>query len=108
MADIGPFLKGTVNAIGFEFHAHLTAMHPVIAQLLSTHILFDIGYLPRPFCFRPIAADGIALFVQTVSRRKYGYTDVLAISRNTPGLPELAGRLSRLAERPMEYWLVYE
>jgi FkbM family methyltransferase len=106
MGEIAGFLNDSVNAIGFEFHAHLNAMHPVVSRLLSTHVLFDIGYLPRPFCFRPILADGIAPFIQTVARRKYGYTDVLAISRKTPGLDELAQRLGRLVERPMEYWLV--
>ncbi|HEY1687063.1 MAG TPA: FkbM family methyltransferase [Tepidisphaeraceae bacterium] len=108
MADVAGFLKSSVNAIGFEFHAHLTGMHPVINQLLSTHVLFDIGYLPKPFCFRPITPETIAPFVQSISRRKYGYTDILAISRNTPKLGELSARLGQLTERPVEYWLVYE
>jgi FkbM family methyltransferase len=105
--DISEFLAGTVNAVGLEFHAHQREMYPVLEGLLQTHLLFDIGYLPKPFCFRPVTRQAMGAFIQETARRPYGYTDVLAVSRKTPDVEALAARLGGLKPSAVGYSLVY-
>jgi FkbM family methyltransferase len=109
LADISAFLQTSGRSpVAFEFHAAQREMHPMLMALLRTHILFDIGYLPHPFCFRHVTAEGIGRFISECGGRPYGYTDVLAISRTTPDLEVLVKRLAELAEQPAAYSLVYD
>ena len=79
-----------------------------MAHLLQTHYLFDVGYLPRPFCFMPLDARVLSQFSSIVSNYPYRYTDVLALSRNIPGVEQLVERLAALAPSRIEYSLVME
>ena len=108
LADIDSFLIDTPSAVCFEVHAHQKELVPTMAHLLQTHYLFDVGYLPRPFCFMPLDARILSQFSAIVSNYPYRYTDVLAISRNIPGVERLVERLTSLAPSRIEYSLVME
>jgi FkbM family methyltransferase len=105
LADVREHLNATASAVGFEFHVDQRDMWPLLTDLLSTHALFDIGYLPNPFCFTEIV--NIEPFLHACAARPYRYTDVLAISRRTPALDVLLQRLRGLDCRPVQYSLVY-
>jgi FkbM family methyltransferase len=107
IADIRDHLNSTSSAFGFEFHVHQRDMWPLIPDLLRTHVLFDIGYLPNPFCFSEISADGVEAFLFECANRPYQYTDILAISRATPALNDLLKHLRSFTPRPVVYSLVY-
>jgi hypothetical protein len=81
-----------------------------MASLSRTHYLFDVGYVPKPFIFQLIGEEAGSLedFRATVAGRPYGYTDVLALSRTTPGVAALVRRLSALGARPVGYSLVFD
>lgn len=109
LADIKDFLTETPSAVCFEFHAHQSnELMGAMTSLMNTHFLFDIGYLPRPFCFNPISELTCSLFPSAVARYPYGYTDVLALSRQIPGAGDLARRLGCLNPGPIEYSLVLD
>jgi hypothetical protein len=109
LADINSFLVETPSAVCFEYHANLS--HELVSAMTAlshTHILFDVGYLPRPFCFNPISGTNFTAFSQAVARYPYAYTDVLALSRRIPAVHELAQRLAGLTAGRVEYSLVLE
>jgi FkbM family methyltransferase len=108
LADIHEFLTQTPSAVCFEFHAHHNDMLSTMTRLLETHYLFDVGYLPRPFCFIPLNGHILSQFDNVVVNYPYKYTDVLALSRNIPGVAHLADRLASLTTSEIEYSLVME
>ncbi len=101
--DIRRFLDSTISACAFEYHVHEQERRPLLQDLLNTHLLFDIGYLPNPFCFYEIKSDGFEQFHNRISARKYAYTDVLAISRKMPNLGTLLSFIQNLEKRTEQY-----
>jgi FkbM family methyltransferase len=106
LADINSFLLETPSVVCFECHGHETALFPVMSKLLETHYLFDVGYLPRPFCFTPVTPDTLQDLQAKIRQYKYGYTDILAISRRMPGVAELVNKLAELKSEPAAYSLI--
>jgi FkbM family methyltransferase len=47
---------------------------------LNTHFLFDIGYAPNPDRFSRVAKEFI-IFSESINKRPYGYTDIIAIPK---------------------------
>lgn len=72
-----------------------------IRLLQKTHTLFDIFYLPRPTMARHV--DNPDQFVQAVSARQYGYTDVLGIPHSLPAHGDLVARVMGLPSIEPEY-----
>ncbi len=107
LQDIAGFLQSTMNVVCFECHAHDLALRGTIEDLFATHLLYDVGYVPRPFCFSEIDPRDLGNFYERVQNRPYGYTDICAISRRLPALERLQQELTGLTEAPVEYSLVY-
>jgi len=72
--------------------------------LQQTHTLFDIYYLPRPTMASHVGQA--AAFAAEISRRPYGYTDVLCVPRSLAAHDELVGWLSGLVPVPPAYRMV--
>ncbi len=110
LADLGAFLYESVNAVVFECHSGQDDVFLTMAGLSRTHYLFDVGYVPKPFIFRLIAegAGSLEEFRTAVAGRPYCYTDVLALSKTTPGVADLVRRLLALGTRPVGYSLVFD
>ncbi|MBV9122809.1 MAG: FkbM family methyltransferase [Planctomycetes bacterium] len=110
LADIGSFLHESVNAIAFECQGRDEGVFRIIAELSRTHYCFDVGYVPKPFLCQRISEEPGAMeaFQRMVIKRPYGYTDVLVLSRKTPGVMDLVRRLSALETRPVGYSLVFD
>lgn len=69
-----------------------------VDDLKTTHTLFDICYCPRPSAAHRV--DGTAQFIDSVRKRPYGYTDILAVPHTLRCHAELVGALSRLEPVP--------
>ena len=110
LSEIDSFLQESINAVAFECHCRDNEVFQRIETISRTHALFDVGYVPKPFTFRhiPEGAAGVQSFRASVASRPYAYTDVLAVSKNTPELGALIRRLSVLETRPVAYSLIYE
>jgi FkbM family methyltransferase len=110
LADLGSFLDESVNAVAFECNSGQDDIFRTMASLSRTHYLFDVGYVPKPFLFQLIGEEAGSLedFRAKVAGRPYGYTDVLALSRTTPGVAALVRRLGALGSRPVGYSLVFD
>lgn len=108
LIDIRGYRNRSVNVICFEFAFHNKALRPVLEEMGHTHVLYDIGYVPTPFCCKPIETARMGDFYDEVSRRPFGYTDVMAISRNMPGLDGLMERLKKVTEHSPRYSIVFD
>jgi hypothetical protein len=108
LIDIREYRNRSVNVICFEFAFHNQALRPILEEMGRTHVLYDIGYVPTPFCCKPIESARMGDFYAEVSRRPFGYTDVMAISRNMPGLDGLKDRLKKITEHSPRYSIVFD
>jgi FkbM family methyltransferase len=54
---------------------------------LDTHYLFDIGYAPNPDRFMKVESNFLE-FSESINKRPYGYTDLLAIPKILPWLQD--------------------
>jgi FkbM family methyltransferase len=72
-----------------------------IKQLIATHSLFDLYYLPNPG--HVVAVEDVMSFVKNVSRRSYGYTDILAVPHALPIHDDIARRLACLVPAEPNY-----
>jgi FkbM family methyltransferase len=74
-------------------------------NLLSERfLLFDIWYSPCPAFCKAINVDDIPEFVRSIANeRVFGYTDVLMVPKDLPGVQDLSSRLMALKAGPLEY-----
>ncbi len=67
-----------------------------LKKILQTHSIFDLGYLPNPFCFEEVHESNINEFIENVDNRPYRYTDIIAFPKNLKNLDQLIKRLQGL------------
>ncbi len=98
-------IRSSSNIICFEYHALDDAVTHLIADLVTSHYIFDIGYLPNPFtcCYMPERVEDLLKLRSDVAQRPFRYTDILAISRNIPNVDGLLNRLNSLNSKPISY-----
>lgn len=101
-------IQSSINIVGFEYHAYDDQVTHLIADLVSTHYIFDIGYLPKPFMSKPLeeTVEDVLRLRNEVANRPFRYTDLLAISRKTPNVAQLIHKLRSMRQKPCLYELV--
>lgn len=101
-------IRESYNIICFEYHAFDDNVTRLIADLVSTHYIFDIGYMPNPFrCqYMPEHVEDLLKLRSDVAQRPFRYTDILAISRKIPNVVGLLEQLNSLESKPMSYNLI--
>jgi len=105
--DILPLLKNRGSSFAFEFiiEKHYSNRDFVL-RLMNDYYLLDVGYLQKPAFFnliRPEALDDYVTGIMT--GRRWGFTDMVAVSKKTPLVEWLLGRLTNLSKRAIEYKL---
>lgn len=73
--------------------------------LQATHTLVDLFYLPRP-TRADIISDPERFFVEVMTTRPYGYTDVLAVPKSLPVHDEMLSLLRGLSPITPSYMMV--
>lgn len=74
-----------------------------IGDLLETHSLLDLFYLPRPTMAERVTDP--SAFVKAIRQRRYGYTDILAIPRSLDCHDELLAMTQNFRPIGQEYLL---
>jgi hypothetical protein len=108
LEEIAPVLATKPNVVTFEIHAGNKECVQTLSGLLETHILFDVGFAYRPFCFTPVTTRDVRQFTRIVANYPHRATHVMAMSRTIPEVNELAYQLACLTPGPVEYSLVME
>jgi len=108
LAEIEESLLQKPNVVAFEIHASKKDSVQALSQLLNTHILFDVGFLYRPFCFSPITTRDVRQFTRIVANYPHRATHIVALSRDIPDVNDLAYQLACLTPGPVEYSLEIE
>ena len=108
LAEIEEPLLQKPNVLAFEMHASKKDSVETLSKLLNTHILFDVGFLYRPFCFSAITTRDVRQFTRIVANYPHRATHIVAISRDVPEVNDLAYQLACLMPGPVEYSLAME
>lgn len=80
----------------FSINPDQSVNREFLKLFLTTHRLFDIGYLPNPFCFNEVTSNEIDSFIHTVNKRLFKYTDLVLLPKNLNNLDKLIQHLSSL------------
>jgi len=90
--------------IVFEFTPQRFASHPAavnyLKQLAKDFVVFDLYYCPNPTRFKCINDAVFDAFVDEVSGRPHGYTDLFLLDRRTPAVQKLQQHLTQLVPEP--------
>lgn len=108
LGDIREHLSRSVNVVCFEMASNNSGLRQTLADMVQTHTLYDIGYVPAPFCCREILPSSLDDFFTSLQGRPFGYTDVMAISRKMPGYTRLGQCLEKVREWPPRYTIVFD
>lgn len=108
LKEIESSFATTPSVVTFEIHAGNKESLEVLSSLLETHILFDVGFAHRPFCFTPVTPRDVKQFIRIVANYPHRATHVMGIARHIPEVNELAYQLACLTPGPVEYSLVIE
>lgn len=100
--SIIPLMK--TRFISFITELHVDGNSLQFLEELSEHFyIFDLFYCPNPTRFKLIQKDYFAKFIKVdLKNRKYGYTDLFLLDKNTPGVEILYQKLCSLKERKEE------
>ena len=73
-------------------------------QEISEHFyIFDLYYCPNPTRFKLILPEHFKMFIdQDLKNRKFGYTDLFLLDKNTPDADILINKFGRLKEKKGE------
>lgn len=103
--DIKNHINESFNALLIEYHISQENVRKAVVELRDTHYLWDVGYVPRPFCCNRI--ENFDEFNKIVKKRKYGYTDVMAISKNSPNINKIIQILDATVNEKEIFTLIY-
>ncbi len=106
--ELDNFLTSTPSVASFEVHSNKPESLHTLSHLLRTHVLFDVGFIHRPFCFSPITDRDVKQFTRIVANYPHRATHIIALSKMIPEIHELAYFLACLTPGPVEYSLVME
>ena len=108
LTELETFLTETPSVVSFEIHSNKKESLQTLSHLLKTHVLFDVGFIHRPFCFSPVTDRDVKQFLRIVANYPHRATHMIALSKTIPEIHELAYRLACLMPGAVEYSLVME
>jgi len=90
--------------ISFITELHVDPNSLAFLQEVSEHFyVFDLYYCPNPTRFKLIQPEGFKKFIDhDLKNRKFGYTDLFLLDRNTPDADMLINKLKQLKEKKGE------
>ena len=104
--QIMPVLSERVIGIITEFVSYNDPNAVKYLQYLSQYFyILDIGYAPSPFKCERIDENKFEEFAQGIVYRKFGYTDILLISKRTPSVNDLLAKFNNIVSMEEQYML---
>ncbi len=90
--------------ISFITELHIDFNSLAFLEEMNEHFyIFDLFYCPNPTRFKLIQRDQFSDFINgDLKNRKFGYTDLFLLDRNTPGADTLVKKLGLLKEKKGE------
>ncbi|MES1222464.1 MAG: hypothetical protein ABUT20_43620, partial [Bacteroidota bacterium] len=90
--------------ISFITELHIDFNSLAFLEEMSRHFyIFDLFYCPNPTRFKLIQQEDFKDFInRDLKNRKYGYTDLFLLDKNTPDADMLISKLNLLKEKKDE------
>ena len=100
--NILPLKKDRLISFITELHVDSDSL-AFLHELQGNFFIFDLYYCPNPTRFKLIRPEYFESFInQELKNRKYGYTDLFLLDKNTPDVDTLVNKLSLLREKKGE------
>ena len=100
--NILPLKKNRLISFITELHVDSDSL-AFLNELDEHFYIFDLYYCPNPTRFKAIRPEYFESFInQELKNRKYGYTDLFLLDKNTPDVETLINKLNLLKEKKGE------